>query len=89
MRFQFESFPTEVFQSIRKKNKQNKFEIEKRNEIKRQLNSFKITSNDLLNYLGSLDYILSYLRYICAEPTQTIGLFIQTYIIHHQKMKNN
>jgi hypothetical protein len=82
LNYQFELYQenTSLITDVRKRIEQIPLTIKKRTELQSSINS--MSNDDILHYLGSLDYIFTYLRYFGHKNVQvlTIKRFIEEHI---------
>jgi len=89
MNYQFELYneAVSIFSEIRKKNPQEILSEEARRNYRNLLK--KLTKKDLLAYLGSLDYVFTYLQNLKEDGNKTIENFATEIILNYQHLNEH
>jgi hypothetical protein len=91
MNYQFELYPTgaSIITDIRKKNPQENLSQEAKAKYRNTIKQIaRDSKKDLLAYLGSLDYVFTYLRNIKENGDQTVEDFCKEKILNYQHLND-
>ncbi|CAF0841320.1 unnamed protein product [Didymodactylos carnosus] len=89
LNYQFELYNEDIslINDIRRRVKQQKFISDDRKKLRKLL--LEMDNDDIMHYLGSLDYVFTYLRNINDDDVNTIQTFVEKYIRYNSCLNDN